>query len=155
MHGIHWEETAWRTRAILDHVMRRSLFALLVSIPLAASGMAGVVFHVCHSMGGVAVGTCGCGTGAHQGGDHAVQEAPAELQAQPCCTFELSNLSQSVAAQERSSQQVNEASVGLVRRSDISVVASLQACDLGLLGERAPPSVHGPPIFVRNCSFLN
>ena len=155
MHGIHWEETAWRTHATLDHVMRRSLFALLVSIPLAASGVAGVVFHVCHSMGGVVVGTCGCGAGAQHSGDHVAQEVPAELQAQPCCTFELSNLSQSVAAQERSSQQVNEASFGLVGRSDISVVASLQACDLALLRERAPPSVHGPPIFVRNCSFLN
>ncbi len=29
------------------------------------------------------------------------------------------------------------------------------AYDPGLFRERAPPNVHGPPIFIRNCSFLN
>jgi hypothetical protein len=39
--------------------MRKQLLALMISVPLVASGAAGVVLHVCQSMGGVVVGDCG------------------------------------------------------------------------------------------------
>ena len=141
-------------------VMRRRLLALVLSIPLIASGAAGVMLHVCHSMGGVLVGDCGCETQAHHGShaghaEHAAKDAPAQLRAQPCCTKELSNASQLLATQEVSWQQVDEASVALVGPSYISVASSRELCELGLLRERAPPNIHGPPIFIRNCSFLN
>ncbi len=144
-------------------VMRRRLLALLLSLPLAASGAASVVLHVCHSMGGVVVSSCDCETqadhGGHAGhgsnGDQATQEATSKLQAQPCCTVELSSTSQLVATQEACSLRVDEAAVVLVGLADNSFHGSRQVCDPGLYRERAPPNIHGPPIFIRNCSFLN
>ena len=143
--------------------MRRRLLALLFSLPLAASGAAGVVLHVCHSMGGVVVAGCDCetqgqhgGHDAHDGHGHAAaHETTVKLQAQPCCTVELSSASQLVATQEASSLQVDEAPVMLVGLADNSFHGSRQVCDGGLYRERAPPNIHGPPIFIRNCSFLN
>jgi hypothetical protein len=114
-------------------------------------------------MGGVVVAGCDCETQAHHGGhaghgDHvggATHEATVKLQAQPCCTVELSSASQLVAIQEASSLQVDEAPVVLVGLADNGFHGSRQVCDPGLHRERAPPNIHGPPIFIRNCSFLN
>jgi hypothetical protein len=111
----------------------------------------------------VVVGDCGCDKQArHDGhaghGEVATQpshEAETKLRTQPCCTVELANASQLVATQEVSWQHVDEATVALVDRTSNSIAASREICDVGLLRERAPPNVHGPPIFVRNCSFLN
>jgi len=141
-------------------VMRRRFFALMLSIPLVASGAAGMALHVCHAMGGALVGDCGCETqtqhGNHAGhAEHAAKDAPVQLRTQPCCTQELSNASQLVATQEVSWQQVEEASVALVDPSYVGLASSRELCELGLFRERAPPNVHGPPIFIRNCSFLN
>jgi len=132
----------------------------MLSLSLVASGAAGVMLHVCHSMGGVLVGDCGCETQAHHGSHagharHAAEEAPAQLRTQPCCTQELSNANQLVATQEVSWQQVDEATVALVDPGYVGAPSSRELCDLGLFRERAPPNVHGPPIFIRNCSFLN
>jgi len=143
--------------------MRRRLLALFLSIPLVASGAAGVVLHLCQSMGGVVVGDCDCQNradhGAHadhgEGAKHAAHEAGAKLQAQPCCTVELSSTSELLATQEASVPQIDEASVALVGPTDATVMASRNVCELDLFRERAPPNVHGPPIFIRNCSFLN
>jgi hypothetical protein len=134
--------------------MRKQLLALLVSVPLVASGAAGVVLHVCQSMGGVVVGDCGCEKRRHHGA-HADHGEGAKLQTQPCCTVELSSSSQLVATQEVSRQQIDEATVALVGPTATAVMASREDCDLGLFRERAPPNIHGPPIFIRNCSFLN
>ena len=134
--------------------MRKQLLALLISVPLVASGAAGVVLHVCQSMGGVVVGDCGCEKRAHHG-EHATHGDGTKLQAQPCCTVELSNAGQILATQEVSWQQIDEATVALVDRTNSSITASREVCDLGIFRERAPPNVHGPPIFIRNCSFLN
>ena len=150
-------------------VMRRRLLALLLSLPLAALGASGVVLHVCHSMGGVVVAGCDCETlgqhgelGEHGGigelgglGAAAASETTVKLQAQPCCTVELSSASQLVATQEASSLQVDEAPVVLVGLADNGFHGSRHVCDPGLYRERAPPNLHGPPIFIRNCSFLN
>jgi hypothetical protein len=140
-------------------VMRRRLLALVLSIPLVASGAAGVMLHVCHSMGGLVVGDCNCEKQA-QHGDHAghraaAHKAASKLQKQPCCTVELSSTSQLVATQEVSWQQVDEATVALVGATDGGIASSRLACDPALLRERAPPNIHGPPIFIRHCSFLN
>jgi len=148
---------------MIDLVMRRQLLALLLSIPLAASGVAGVVLHVCQSMGGVVVGNCDCEKLAHhgdhadhgKGASHAAHKAETKLQPQPCCTVELSNTSQLVATQEVLTPRVDEASFAVVASTDGSIATSRQVCDSGLFRERAPPNIHGPPIFVRNCSFLN
>jgi len=105
----------------------------MLSIPLVASGAAGVALHVCDAMGGVLVGDW----------------------TQPCCTVKLSSASQLVATQEVSSQQVDEAAVAVVASAGASVASSRELCDPGLVRERAPPNVHGPPLFIRNCSFLN
>jgi hypothetical protein len=143
--------------------MRRRLLALLLSLPLVASGAAGVVLHVCQSMGGLVVGDCNCEKQAdhgahadHDAGDkHAAHHADTKLQAQPCCTVELSNTGELLATNEASEPQVDEASVALVSAADGSIITSRHVCDQGLFRERAPPNIHGPPIFVRNCSFLN
>ena len=143
--------------------MRRRLLALLLSVPLVASGAAGVVLHVCQSMGGVVVGDCDCEKqadhGAHadhsESAKHAAHEARHKLQAPPCCTVERSNAGELLATNEASAPQVDEASVALVGVADGSIITSRHVCELGLFRERAPPNVHGPPIFVRNCSFLN
>lgn len=141
-------------------VMRRRIFALMLSISLVASGAAGMVLHVCHAMGGALVGDCGCETRTHHESHddhagHAAKDAPVQLRTQPCCTQELSNASQLAATQEVSWQQVEEASVALVDPSYVGLPSSRELCELGLFRERAPPNVHGPPIFIRNCSFLN
>lgn len=143
--------------------MRRRLLALLLSVPLVASGTAGVVLHICQSMGGVVVGDCDCESQANHGAHadhgesakHAAHEARHVLQAPPCCTIELSNGSELLATQEASSPQVDKASVAIVGATNASIISSLRVCELGLFRERAPPNIHGPPIFVRNCSFLN
>jgi hypothetical protein len=148
---------------MVELVMRRRFFALMLSIPLVASGAAGVALHVCDAMGGVLVGDCGCDTqprhgtqGSHAGhAGHAAKDAPVQLRTQPCCTVKLSSASQLVATQEVSSQQVDEAAVAVVASASASVASSRELCDPGLVRERAPPNVHGPPLFIRNCSFLN
>jgi len=132
----------------------------VLSIPLVASGAAGMALHVCEAMGGVLVGDCGCETRAghrsHAGhAGHAAKDAPIQLRAQPCCTVELSGASQLVATQEVSWQQVGEAAVAVVASTGHGVASSRQLCDPGLVRERAPPNVHGPPLFIRHCSFLN
>lgn len=143
--------------------MRGRLLALLLSIPLIASGAAGVVLHVCQSMGGLVAGDCDCEKqaerGAHadhgEGAKHAAHEAGAKLLAQRCCTVELSSSGELVATQEASAPQIDEASIALVGPTEGSIIASRRVCDLGLFRERVPPNIHGPPLFVRHCSFLN
>ena len=84
-----------------------------------------------------------------------VHEAGTSLQAPPCCTVELSSATELVATHEASAPEIEEASVALVGPTDGIVIASRNVCELGLFRERAPPNIHGPPIFIRNCSFLN
>ena len=147
---------------MMGPTMRRRLFAILFTIPLVASGAAGVVLHVCHAMGGVVVGGCGCETqpehahaGHSDGAHHTAHERGAKLQTQPCCSVELSSGSQLLATQEATWQQVEDAAVALVSPPAPMVAAARQVCDPGLLRQRAPPNIHGPPIFIRHCSFLN
>ncbi len=133
--------------------MHRPLLALLLTIPLVAPGAVEVVSHVCHSMGRVAVADCCCshgGDAAHDG-----QHAPIQLQTQPCCRVELSGTNQLIATQGVSSLQVDEATFAFVGLTNTGLTASRQVCDFGPYRERSPPNVHGPPIFIRNCSFLN
>ena len=133
--------------------MRRRLFALLLTIPLVASGAVEVVSHVCDSMGRVAVADCCCshaGDAARDG-----HHAPIQLQTQPCCTVELSGTDQLITTQGASSLQVDEATFAFVGLTNTGLTASRQVCDFGPYRERGPPNVHAPPIFVRNCSFLN
>lgn len=143
-------------------LMRNRLFALMFAIPLVASGAAGVALHVCHMMGGVVVGGCECDTMAsHAHADHgdtahqATHHGGTKLQTQPCCTVELSSGSQLLATQEAAWQQVEDAQAAFVVPTASAVTNARQGCDAALLRERAPPNIHGPPIFVRHCSFLN
>ena len=143
-------------------MMRRRLFAILFAIPLVASGAAGVVLHVCDAMGGVVVGGCGCETepehahaGHSDGAHHAAHEQGAKLRTQPCCSVELSSGSQLLATQEVTWRQVEDAAVALASPPATMVAAARQVCDPDLLRQRAPPNIHGPPIFIRHCSFLN
>jgi hypothetical protein len=85
-----------------------ALLAPFLSIPLVASGAAGVVLHVCQSMGGAVVGDCDCEKPV-QHGAHADHGEGAKLQAQPCCTVELSSTSELLATQEASVPQIDEA----------------------------------------------
>jgi len=149
--------------------MRRPLLALLISIPLVSSGAAGIVLHVCQSMGGLVAGDCACdqeaqhgnhqGAAGHahhgEGAHHLAHEAATKLQSQPCCTVELSSTSQTLATQKLTWQGAEQAPLALVDLRGSDWVSSREACELGLLRERAPPNIHGPPIFMRNCSFLN
>lgn len=143
--------------------MPRRFFALLFSVFLAASGATGVVLHVCQSMGSVAVGGCDCempqehashsSHGSH--GTHAAHDAAHKLEAQPCCTIEMVDALPLLGTHEASTLQVDDAMVAVAGSRDAIVARSRIVCDLALLRERAPPSVHGPPLFIRNCSFLN
>ncbi len=140
--------------------MQRRLFALLLSIPLAATGFAGMALHVCQSMGGIAVGDCDCekqsGHEAHaEHGAHAHHAPGSKLEQQPCCTVELTEASHVVATHEASALRVDDAPVVFLGLTGSMAPKSRIACDQSLLRERAPPDVHDPPLFVRNCSFLN
>ena len=147
----------------MDLVMRRRLLALLLSIPLAATGAAGVALHVCQSMGGAALGDCDCekqsGHAAHtehaEHGAHAHHASGPKLEGQPCCSIELTEASRVVATHEASMLRVEDAPIAFVGLTNTPALQSRFACDLGLLRERAPPNIHGPPLFVRHCSFLN
>lgn len=141
-------------------VMRSRLLAMLLSVPVAASGAAGVALHVCQSMGGVAVGDCDCEKQADHGSHadhsaHAPHEAAQKIQGQPCCSVELTKASAVVATHEASTLRIEDAPVAIVGLSHPPVPRSRLVGDPGLLRERAPPNVHGPPLFVRNCAFLN
>lgn len=149
--------------------MRRQLLTLVLSIPLLASGAAGVVLHVCQSMGGQVIGDCDCDeknehaehaehtehADHSKAAHHSAHEDAAKLQPQPCCTIELSSASQALATQELARPDIAQASLASVSLHDNSILSSRQACGHGLLRERSPPNVHGPPIFLRHCSFLN
>jgi hypothetical protein len=143
--------------------MKRPVLALLLSIPLVASGTAGLVLHLCQSMGGLVLGGCGCDESAlhaehsgHGEGSHEhAHEAGPTLQQQPCCTVQLSQASPALATQQPVWQEVEQASLALAGLHFDHAASSRETCGPGLLRERAPPNVHGPPIFVRNCSFLN
>ena len=141
--------------------MPTRLLALFCTVLLAASGLAGVALHVCQSMGGVAVGDCDCEKQAsHEdhashGAHHAHGQGEHRLDAQPCCSVELTEASPAVATFEASTLRVDDAPIAFVGLTGPVAPSSRLACDPALLRERAPPNVHGPPIFVRNCSFLN
>lgn len=140
--------------------MPKRLLALLFSVPLAASGVAGVALHVCQAMGGIAEGNCDCETQAAHAdhGDHASHphHAPApKLEGHPCCSVTLTEASAAVATHEAPTIRVDDAPVVLVGVSGSSTARSRLACNFGLLRERAPPNVHGPPLFIRHCSLLN
>jgi hypothetical protein len=140
--------------------MPKRLLALLFSVPLAASGVAGVALHICQSMGGIAAGDCDCEMQtAHAGhGQHAThrhQVPGPKLQGHPCCTVTLTEASPAVATHEASTVRVDDAPVAFIGLRESSQPKSRLACNLDLLRERAPPNIHGPPLFVRHCSFLN
>ena len=143
--------------------MAMRALALLLSIPLAAAGATGAVLHICQSMGGVAVHGCDCETQAHHQGDdthagHHAAHAPKsvdKVQAQPCCTVELSDAGAFVATHEADSLQIDDASSVFAAVEGSSAPSTHWACSPQLLRERAPPDTSGPPIFVRHCAFLN
>jgi hypothetical protein len=93
--------------------------------------------------------------GAH--GHHAahVSQSTHKLHAQPCCSVQASDASGYVATHEASSTEVDDATSVFAGLAKATVPSSRFACDVDLLRERAPPTVHGPPLFIRNCSFLN
>lgn len=143
--------------------MQRRFLAVLMSIPLAASGAAGVALHVCQSMGGMVTAKCDCETqDRHEGhGDHAHQaphakhRAPVRLEPQPCCTVELSSPSGPMATNEATSPRVFDPAVAFVGLASAELPACRLSDGVDVFRERAPPNIHGPPIFVRHCSFLN
>jgi hypothetical protein len=140
--------------------MPTRLNALLFSVFLAASGATGVVLHICQSMGGVASGNCDCASESdHEGhgehGAHAHHQAAQRLEAGPCCTVEISDAVPFIPAPEASALRIDQAPLAVVSPGDAVTPRSRTTCDLGLLRERAPPNIHGPPLFIRNCSFLN
>ena len=134
-----------------------------MSILLAASGAAGVAFHVCQSMGGVATAACDCekqalheSHGEHADhAHHANHRAPIRLEPRPCCTVEVSSPSAPMATNEATSLRVFDAAVAFVGLADAEPPAFRVADGVDVFRERALPNIHGPPIFVRNCSFLN
>jgi hypothetical protein len=143
--------------------MQGRFLAVLMSVPLAVSGAAGVALHVCQAMGGVVTAACDCESqdrheshgeqGQHA--DHAEDRAPLRLEPQPCCTVEVWAPSAPMATNEATSPRVFDAAVAFIGWTD-TVLPSFRAADgVDLLRERAPPNIHGPPLFVRNCSFLN
>ena len=140
--------------------MPKRLLALLFSVPLAASGVAGVALHVCQAMGGIAAGDCDCESQtAHAGhGEHAehAHQAPGpKLEGHPCCSVTLTEASPAVATHEASTVRIDDAPVAFVGLSESSTLKSRLACDIGPVRERAPPNTYGPSLFVRHCSFLN
>ena len=140
--------------------MSQRVLALLMSIPLLASSAAGVALHVCQSMGGVAVGDCECeGKPEQEGHDHhqglTNRVASDQLKAQPCCTVELTDPARLLATKEAPSVRIDDAAIAFVGVGGAVPLPGRLAGQLSTLRVRAPPDVHGPPIFVRNRSFLN
>lgn len=141
-------------------VMPKRPLALLFSVFLAASGTSGMALHVCQSMGGVSLGDCDCDRESeHAGhGDHAdhVHHAPGpKLEQRSCCSVELTDAESVLATHKASTPRVDDAPVAIVGLGLSSAPTSRLGCDPGLFRERAPPSTHGPPLFIRHCSFLN
>jgi hypothetical protein len=132
----------------------------LLATPLTVSGAASVALHVCQSMGGVAVGGCDCDEQVDHGnhddhGAHGHAGRFAKLEAQPCCTVELSDSSPLVATHEASASYAGDAGFAFVGFGHQPVPRSMLRCGSELLRERAPPEANGPPLFIRHCSFLN
>lgn len=144
-------------------VMRTRVLAVLLSIPLAAAGATGAVLHVCQSMGAVASHGCDCAKQAHHRSDEAhghhhaahASKSVDKVQAQPCCTVEISDASAFVATHEAASLQIDDASSVFASVDGSSAPSTRWACDPQLLRERAPPDTGDPPLFVRHCAFLN
>ena len=145
--------------------MPSQLASLLFAIPLAASGLTGVALHVCQSMGGTVVGNCDCADerkpdhGVHSAHahhtKHAEHEGQAKLGAQPCCTIELYEARAPVATHRGNVPEVDDAPIAITTlHASISTTARWDS-EANLFRERAPPNAHGPPLFIRHCSFLN
>ena len=140
--------------------MPKRLLALLFSVPLVASGVAGVALHVCQSMGGIAAGDCDCEKraahahlGEHTG--HAHHVPGPKLQNQPCCSTTLIEASPTVALHKASNFKLHDAPFAITDLCEAPSSASRISSSVVLLRERAPPTKHGPPLFIRHCSFLN
>ncbi len=140
--------------------MPKRLLALVFSVPLLASGVAGVALHVCQSMGGIAAGDCDCAkqaTHAHNGEHvaHAHHAPGPKVESQACCSTTLTEASLVVATHEASTLRVDKAPVAITSLCKAHAPISRLASGSALLRERAPPTHHGPPLFIRHCAFLN
>lgn len=142
--------------------MEKRLLAGLLSLVVAATGVTGVVLHVCESMGGIAPAGCDCGSRRASSSEHSheghhaqpSQHAP-KLRAQPCCRVETSDARVTLATFEATSTKVPDASFAYFALASPSAAMFRICPDAQLVRQRAPPNIHGPPAFIRHCALLN
>jgi len=135
------------------HVTARLLAAVLGAVVLLGPGSTGAVAYLCSMSGGARVSECCCKpSGAHADSHHDHDEHHARLERQGCCALEISEGSRLPATIERA-EHAARALVAL--HSEPLVLAAPTVVAMRLPeSARGPPPRHGPPLFVRNCSFL-
>jgi hypothetical protein len=144
--------------------MRRQLLSILIAAALVGPSAAGMLVHICHSMGGIVVGDCDCEKMHHRANEsvdhqgHATKSAEpsfARLRAGRCC-----NLGGALVEPQHVGPQPSDARMELAKLATVFVPPEVPrvfgvACDGSLGRERGPPLRDGPPIYKRNCAFLN
>lgn len=130
-------------------VTGRAAPALLATVFLATSGLAGVAFHLC-GMEGLVRLTCCCHKSEHAGDTPPVQLKRID----ECCDAAIS-----VDEHPPASAGAVEITVD----SPLLVAAAVYAAercfapreDQVLSLARGSPPIHGPPLFIWHCSYLN
>lgn len=125
----------------------RLLAAVLGAVVLLGPGSTGAVAYLCSMSGGARVSECCCKpSGSHHDEHHA------RLERQGCCALQISEGSQLPATIERA-ELAARALVALPSETLVLAAPTVVALRLPE-SARGPPLPHGPPLFVRNCSFL-
>ena len=107
--------------------------------------------YLCSMGGGARVSECCCKpSGAHADAHH--DDHHASVERQGCCALQISEGSRLPATIERAEHAVL-AFVALPGEPPVLAVPIVVAMRLPE-SARGPPLPHGPPLFVRNCSFL-
>jgi hypothetical protein len=125
----------------------------LAGVVLLGPGSTGAVAYLCSMSGGARVSECCCKpSGAHADAHHDDHDPHARLERQGCCALEISEGSRLPATIERA-EHAERALVALPGEPPVRAAPIVVAMRLPQ-SARGPPPRHGPPLFVRNCSFL-
>jgi hypothetical protein len=127
--------------------MRRHTIGLLALMLLVTSAVTGAVFHLC-GMEGLVRTTCCC----HESSDR----PPVELKRiDDCCGGVISNGDHPLAAVSKDKPTVDAPMPMLAALVVSECFAAKPAEKARMPLARGSPNHHGPPLFIRNCSYLN
>ncbi|MDH3622584.1 MAG: hypothetical protein OEQ49_01830 [Myxococcales bacterium] len=127
--------------------MHRGFTQLLVAAMVAASGLGGAALHLCQMEGAVR-STCCCHQSEHD-------QPPIQLKrVDECCGALLPQGEQPpVLTTHDISIESSLMFAAVVASPELSSATRANTCVLPPI--RGPPPEHGPPLFIRHCSFLN